>query len=159
MHPRATELIDTLELTPHPEGGYYKESYRSPIQLASPQHGKQRCAVTDIYFLLLAGQVSRIHKVLHDELWHFYEGAALELIEINTHQQATTMILGNSNLPPKYQHCIHANHWQAARSTGDYTLVGCTVAPGFDFADFSFLKNTAEQALIIQNNPELLPFI
>ena len=93
--------------------------------------------MTEIYFLLCEGQVSRFHKVLHDEFWHFYEGSPLRLID------GDLEIFDEIILDPKkanYQHCVKGGRWQAAESTGEYTLVGCTVAPGFDFADFAFLS-------------------
>lgn len=158
MHPRAIELIDKLDLQPHPEGGFYKEVFRSATLVQSPNHGKSRSSVTDIYFLLPAGQISRFHRVLHEEIWNFYEGAPLRLIEmtpdLNHH---TSLVLGGSQ-SICYKHCIPALHWQAAESTGEYSLVGCTVAPGFDFEDFSFLT-LGESGCIEKSFPELNKFL
>ena len=137
MNDRAKELIETLGLIEHPEGGYFKEAYRSGINVFSPTAESERSAVTEIYFLLCKGQVSRFHKVLHDEFWHFFEGAPLRLIDGDL-QSFEGFELGGAST--HYQHCIQGGRWQAAESTGDYTLVGCTVAPGFDFADFAFLS-------------------
>ena len=81
MHP----LVNKLGLEPHPEGGYYRQIYRSATQVSSPKHGLPRPAVTHIYFLLLKGQVSRFHRVLHDEIWNHYDGAPLTLYQL--HQQ------------------------------------------------------------------------
>ena len=161
MNKTAQKLIKTLELSPHPEGGYYKEIYRSQDKLKSPQNGEIRSAVTDIYFLLVSGQISRFHKVLHDEVWHFYEGDPLELVEIQSDSlDVSRIILGNKNGIPRYKHCIKGGNWQAAYSTGSYSLVGCTVAPGFDFADFEFLKeNSAVHSAILVTNPWLLNLI
>lgn len=157
MNNRALALIDMLELSPHPEGGYYKEVYRSSTTLLSPVSGARRDAVTDIYFLLLSGQVSRFHRVLHDEIWHFYEGDALDLFEIQAGlPEVTNIVLHGQSFPPKYQHCIQGGNWQAARPRGDYSLVGCTVAPGFDFADFEFMaENAAAQSAFLTQYPEL----
>lgn len=157
MNKRAEELIDILELSPHPEGGYYKEVYRSRSELSSPRSNKVRNAVTDIYFLLVSGQISRFHKVIHDEIWNFYEGDPLELIEIEPDTlEITRTVLGNKGHPPKYKHCVEGDNWQAAYSRGEYSLAGCTVAPGFEFADFELLKDDKDlHDRIVKNNPEL----
>lgn len=161
MNKRAAELIDILELSLHPEGGYYKEVYRSKSKLTSPENNKVRNAVTDIYFLLVSGQISRFHKVVHDEIWNFYEGAPLELIEINSDTlEISRTVLGNNEHTLKYKHCVEGNNWQAAYSTGEYTLAGCTVAPGFEFSDFEFLKDDKEfHDRILKNHPELSEFM
>ena len=160
MHPRAQQLIEQLQLQPHPEGGFYKEVYRSPDLVQSSQNQKWRSAVTDIYFLLIKGQVSRFHKVCHEEIWNFYEGAPLELIQVHPQTwQAQNIQLGLSETHPIYKHCIPPHFWQAAQSTGDFSLVGCTVAPGFDFEDFAFLENPAEQELFLEHYPELQRFL
>ena len=137
MHP----LIQQLDLQAHPEGGFYKEIYRSAQRVNSPVNQHPRNTVTSIYFLLLKGQISRFHKVLHDETWHFYAGDPLRLIDL--HSDYEEHILGDKT-QPHYQHTIIANHWQAAETTGKYSLMGCTVAPGFDFKDFSFLADDQE---------------
>lgn len=157
MNKRAEELIDILKLSPHPEGGYYREVYRSRSELRSPINNEVRNSLTDIYFLLVSGQISRFHKVIHDEIWNFYEGDPLELIEIQSDiLKVTKTILGNNAHSPRYKHCIEGNNWQAACSTGEYSLAGCTVAPGFNFADFEFLKdNRPLHDMIVKNDPQL----
>lgn len=145
---RARVLIDGLALAPHPEGGFFREIHRSAETVLSPRSKAPRHCLTDIYFLLLAGQVSRFHRVLHDELWHFYEGAPLllfEFDEVSGELRATR--LDPAGNPPTYGACVIGGTWQAAVSSGEYSLVGCTVAPGFDFADFSFLADHPEVAL------------
>jgi uncharacterized protein len=160
MHPRAQQLIEQLQLQPHPEGGFYKEVYRSPDLVQSSQNQKWRSAITDIYFLLIKGQISRFHKVCHEEIWNFYEGAPLELIQIHPQTwQAQNIHLGLSETHPIYKHCIPPHFWQAAISTGDFSLVGCTVAPGFDFEDFAFLENPTEQEQLLKHHPELKGFL
>ena len=158
MNKRAHELIDLLELSPHPEGGYYREMYRSETKVFSPIRKGLRSALTDIYFLLVSGQISRFHRVMHDEVWHFYEGNPLELVEMQSEGfEVSKVIMGNNGNVPKYQHCIKGGNWQAAYSTGEYSLVGCTVAPGFDPLDFEFLKdNSIVQSAILKRNPELV---
>ncbi|MCG8633019.1 MAG: cupin domain-containing protein [Desulfobacterales bacterium] len=136
------ELIKRYDLSPHPEGGYFKEVYRSALKVVSPETGSPRHAVTQIYFLLAAGQVSRFHRVAHDEIWHFYEGAPLTLIRYDG-KTVSSRIIGPGE---DYTAVIPGNVWQAAESTGAYTLVGCTVAPGFDFSDFSFFDEKEAEA-------------
>jgi predicted cupin superfamily sugar epimerase len=158
---RAAALIRTLELVPHPEGGYYREIWRSE-QLVEPADGRgPRAALTGIYFLLPMGAVSRWHRVRSDETWHFCEGAPLELLRIPSPSQAVhrTRVgaLGADQLPVQ---CIPAGWWQAARSLGGYTLVTCTVAPGFEFADFELLSDRPELAAELRRTqPEASAFI
>src|SRR5262245_55618461 len=144
---RVDELIRVLGLVPHPEGGFYREIWRAPLGV-EPRDGRSaRAALTTIYFLLPAGAVSRWHRVRSDEIWHHYEGAPLELLQISSQE----MRLERVRLGPLVDrqapvHCVPAHAWQAARSLGDYTLVGCTVGPGFDFADFEMLRDRPELA-------------
>jgi predicted cupin superfamily sugar epimerase len=140
MHPRAAELITKLALEPHPEGGYYREIFRS-ADLVSPADGRgPRAALTTIYFLLPAGITSRWHRVTSDEVWHLYEGGPLEVLAVDPQCQAVS----RNTLEPKAPVCtVAAAHWQAARTLGDYALAGCTVGPGFDFADFALLADDA----------------
>ncbi|MBU0971760.1 MAG: cupin domain-containing protein [Proteobacteria bacterium] len=135
-------LIKKYALAPHPEGGYFREIYRSAQTLQSGPAGKKRNALTHIYFLLVKGQVSRFHRVIHDEIWNFYEGDPLQLI------QFTITGIGTKTLGPGgngYAAVVPGNTWQAAATLGRYSLMGCTVAPGFDFADFSFLRDTPDE--------------
>ena len=131
---RAQELIRSLGLAPHPEGGYYREVHRSP---AAPG---QRPASTAIYFLLVAGQVSRWHRVDAEEAWHHYEGGPLELLWEDG--DVVRAALG----PDRHLAVVPAGAWQAARPLGDYALMGCTVAPGFDFRGFSLLADVPGEA-------------
>jgi predicted cupin superfamily sugar epimerase len=140
---RAQELIRTLGLAPHPEGGYYREVHRSPAPPGA------RPASTAIYFLLVAGQVSRWHRVDAEETWHHYEGAPLELLW-EAGGQVVRAVLG----PDRHLAVVPAHAWQAARPLGDYALMGCTVAPGFDFRGFSLLD--PESAARFKAWPDLL---
>jgi predicted cupin superfamily sugar epimerase len=152
MHPRAAELIALLDLKPHPEGGFYKEIFRSSEQVTPADERGVRASLTTIYFLLVAGAVSRWHRVDSDEVWHLYEGAPLELLELSANGDALTRhrlgTLGDGDDAPVYT--IPAGAWQAARPLADYVLVGCTVGPGFDFADFRLLADDAERASIVR---------
>lgn len=144
---RARELIEGLALAPHPEGGYFREIHRSADKVFSPRANGPRHCLTDIYFLLLAGQVSRFHRVLHDELWHFHEGAPLLLLTFDEASgDLRSTRLDPAARPPCFSHCVSGGTWQAAVSRGAYSLVGCSVAPGFDFADFAFLADHPEAA-------------
>ncbi len=125
------EIIATLGMQPHPEGGWYVESYRH----LGDNGGRGAC--TAIYFLLAAGEKSHWHRVDAVELWHWYDGAplALDISEDGTNQ--TGLMLGpDLAAGQRPQAVVPCGAWQAARSLGDWTLVGCTVAPAFDFAGF-----------------------
>jgi predicted cupin superfamily sugar epimerase len=120
-------LIETLGLQPHPEGGWYRQVFKSDASVTRHADGASRSALTTIYFLLAEGAVSRLHRVSSDEVWHFYEGDALELT------------IGDEVVVLDAVHRVRvvpANVWQSARPLGEYALVGCTVGPGFEFEDF-----------------------
>lgn len=128
MHPRARHLIDSLRLEPHPEGGWYRQIYKSEEKVTRHRDGAERTALTTIYFLLVAGTESAWHCVQSDEVWHFYEGDPLEL---RTRDSVTLLDADHR------AHVIRAGEWQAAKPLGAYVLVGCTVGPGFEFEDFA----------------------
>ncbi|MGC1779078.1 MAG: cupin domain-containing protein [Xanthobacteraceae bacterium] len=126
----ADDVIRLLELKPHPEGGHFRETFRDPQRTAG------RAASTAIYFLLARGQRSRWHRVDAAEAWHFYAGAPLAL-EIAAAGRNERIILGaDLAAGERPQAVVPAHAWQAADSLGDWTLVGCTVAPGFEFSGF-----------------------
>jgi uncharacterized protein len=157
MHARATELITQLQLERHPEGGYYREIFRS-ADLVTPADGRgPRAALTTIYFLLPAGTVSRWHRVTSDEVWHLYEGGPLEVLSVDPQFSSLTRHRLEQHAPV----CtIAASHWQAARTLGDYALTGCTVGPGFDFEDFTILGNDAASAVrLLALVPELASLV
>ena len=134
---RHLALIATLGLVAHPEGGYYSEVYRSPLAVKPADGRESRSALTTIHFLLPQGQVSRWHRVLSDEVWHFYEGAPLDLWLTKDLSRIEHRRLGPVEPGQQPVAVVPAGWWQAARSTGGYTLAGCTVGPGFDFSDFA----------------------
>jgi len=159
MHPRVQQLIDALNLQPHPEGGYFCEVSRSSQQVFSSSAGSDRAACTDIYFLLAAGQKSLWHRVLHDEIWHLYEGAPLRLLQMPADCSAMEEIVLNAE-QCRFKHLVPGGCWQAAESLGEYTLVGCTVAPGFDFRDFGLLRNCPQKVGFVKETfPLLIPFV
>lgn len=127
----ADDIIRLLDLAPHPEGGHFRETYRDPAGNA-----EGRSAGTAIYFLLKAGEVSRWHRVDASEVWHWYAGAPLAL-SIHGDTETVSHRLGpDLGAGERPQAVVPANAWQQARSLGEWTLTGCTVAPGFDFAGF-----------------------
>jgi predicted cupin superfamily sugar epimerase len=138
----AADLVSTLALQPHPEGGWYREIYRSPTRVETPRGS--RSALTTIYYLLEQKQLSRWHVVQADEIWHFYAGAPLELVAYTPTSRAVERHLLDS--PTSSVAVIPTGVWQAARSLGEYSLVGCTVGPGFEFADFQFVSALASHA-------------
>jgi predicted cupin superfamily sugar epimerase len=155
----AQDLVGKLALQPHPEGGWYRELYRSPTRVTTARGS--RSAITTIYYLLERHQLSRWHVVQADELWHFYAGAPLELLEydpaarrlmrhmlgqVDAAAPAVAAAPGNSSAAATAVAVIPAGVWQAARSLGEYSLVGCTVGPGFEFADFQFVSNLPSHA-------------
>ena len=163
---RAADLVGKLALQPHPEGGWYREIYRSPTRVTTTRGS--RSALTTIYYLLEQSQVSRWHVVQADELWHFYAGAPLELVAYSPTTRAVERHVlghvgeGGLGAPPHggpaaaSVSIIPTGVWQAARSLGEYSLVGCTVGPGFEFADFQFVSELPSHA--DHFNGDLAPF-
>ena len=125
----ADEIIARLGMKPHPEGGHYVETFRAP--------GERRSSGTAIYFLLKAGQRSHWHRVDADEIWHHYAGAPLELAMSDDGKSVRHLRLGTDfGIGEQPQAVVPRHVWQAARSLGAWTLVGCTVAPAFEFSGF-----------------------
>ena len=136
MSAEAERLISVLGLAPHPEGGHYRETFRDCGPLPAGGDGAGRGHSSAILFLLKADQVSWWHRVDASEVWHFHRGAPLEL-SIARNGVVTRQLLGAAiEKGETPQLVVPAGAWQMARSLGDYTLVGCTVAPGFEFAGF-----------------------
>ena len=135
----AVDLITRLDLAPHPEGGWYREVHRSAEILATSRG--PRAALTSIYYLLEAGQLSRWHLVTSDEIWHLHAGAPLELLTYQPEsRQFARRLLGPPGVAQEPMGAVRAGEWQAARSTGAWSLMGCDVGPGFDFEDFQFVS-------------------
>jgi uncharacterized protein len=160
MNPRATALIHQLKLAPHPEGGFYRETFRSATRVTAGQR-PARNALTTIYFLLAAGSFSAWHRVRSDEVWHWYEGEPLELLLASPDFSITRNHgLGPVGSGTEPAVTVPADWWQAARPLGSYTLCGCTVAPGFEFEDFTFLRDDLTARAALQRSaPELVPFL
>ena len=124
-------LVRELDLSPHPEGGHYRETFRDGSGSGA------RALSTAIYFLLQRGEVSRWHRVDAAEVWHYHKGAPLELKIAADGAPVKRFVLGaDIKRGERPQVVVPPHAWQSARSLGDYTLVGCTVAPGFEFSKF-----------------------
>lgn len=135
-------------MQPHPEGGHYVEIYRSPV-------------LTSIFFLLRDGEISRWHRVRgSDEAWHFYEGDPLELLAAQPgFVRLERRVLGPVEPDQRPVFVVPGGVWQAARTTGAYTLVGCSVGPGFDFDHFDLLRDVPEEAEQARLQPDAVPFV
>lgn len=138
---RVKELVENLKLEVHPEGGYFTETYRSDWMVEN-YDGQLRSASTGIYFLITKGNFSAFHRIRSDEMWHFYEGSPLvvHILHEGQYRQLEIGPVGKSKSGP--QAYVPKGAWFASevQEGGDYSLVGCTVAPGFDFADFELAK-------------------
>jgi predicted cupin superfamily sugar epimerase len=130
----AAQIIDRLSMQPHPEGGHYVETFRDANQVGDIA----RSACTAIYYLLQAGETSAWHRVIDaSEIWHWYAGAPLTLRISPEGGQTSEVRLGpDLRAGERPQAAVEAGHWQSAESIGAWTLVGCTVSPGFEFASF-----------------------
>ncbi|MGH6794772.1 MAG: cupin domain-containing protein [Methylocella sp.] len=128
----AADIVRLLDLQPHPEGGHFRETFRDPALDA-----RRRAVATLIYFLLECGEVSRWHRVDATEVWHYYAGAPLELNTSQNGKEPRVHRLGpNLFAGERPQFVVPAHCWQSAMSLGPWTLVGCSVAPGFEFSGF-----------------------
>jgi len=147
MTKKITQIVDLLDLKPHPEGGYYKETYRSKgfideTSLGAMYTGNRNYS-TCIYFLLTSENFSAFHRIHQDEVWHFYEGSTISLHTISPEGKHETVQIGNDlekgEVP---QYVVPGGCWFAAELEKDltYALVGCTVSPGFDFSDFELIS-------------------
>lgn len=158
MHPEAEYWIRALNLQPHPEGGWYRETYRSaetiPADGLPARFGAPRCCSTAILFLLEGGTVSALHRIRSDELWHFYAGGVLRISMIEGAGTLRELRLGVDPAGgASVQAVVPAGAWFGARleEPGSFALVGCTVSPGFDFADFEL----ADRAALAREFPAL----
>ncbi len=159
----AEELIQKYELLPHPEGGWYKETYRSKemtLQKALPgRFSGDRAFATAIYFLLEQGNFSAFHKIKSDESWHFYAGQTLQILIIQQSGELETVNLGNDlDNGDVFQFVVPANCWFASRPAADtkFSFVGCTVSPGFDFKDFELAHATTLSLLYPQHKNTII---
>ncbi|MFO8066879.1 MAG: cupin domain-containing protein [Bacteroidales bacterium] len=152
----AEKIIRQLNLKPHMEGGYYKETYKSPHTITIAD-GQQRSMSTAIFYLLQKQDISCFHRIQSDELWFFHQGSPLEIITLRDGQDHT-ICLGNNLEQGEIPHTvIPANTWLAARmkNRSGYALVSCTVAPGFEYEDLQM----ATEKQLIQEFPHLAGII
>ncbi len=161
--PTAEQLIEGLRLRPHPEGGYLREAYKSPVTIPEsalpPECAGARAAGTAIYFLLREGDKSRLHRLRFDEVWHFYLGGPLCLVIISPEGSAGHFMLGQDlNAGQELQRVVPAGCWFGAYPLPDsaYSLVGCTVAPGFAYEDFR-LGNREELVGSVNDIVRIMP--
>ncbi|MDA0684260.1 MAG: cupin domain-containing protein [Bacteroidetes bacterium] len=157
---RAQALINRDNMQPHPEGGWYVELFRSE-KTVSPDDGRStRSALTTIHFLLAGSGPngrSRLHRVHSDEVWHHLEGSPLELICLAPDMKSINRVMLGPDSPT---YIIPADYWQAATTTGDFTLVACSVGPGFDFDDFAMASDLPDdEAMLRSNHPDLVDFL
>ena len=142
MIKQAKYWIEKLNLRQHPEGGFFIETYRSQRHLNLPEYDGPRSACTAIYYLLIGDEISFFHRIMSDEIWHFYAGSSLSLHVIEEEEEDTklTEIRLGSNIDnnEKFQAVIKSGSWFAASviNCDSYSLVGCTVSPGFDYRDW-----------------------
>ena len=155
--PAMDRIIDELGLQPHPEGGYYKETYRSPGQIEDSglpaNYSGKRSYSTCIYFMLTSVDFSAFHRIQQDEIWHFYEGTSIHLHTISPEGVYRDTLIGRDIFSGEQpQVIVPGNHWFAAEviETDSFALVGCTVAPGFSFADFEL----GSQKLLVETFPQ-----
>lgn len=147
IHPNAKKLVVQLCLQPHPEGGFFRETYRSGkvVELSASSTPEQWKASTGIYFMITDSSFSAFHRIRFDEMWHFYAGDPIEIFELDSAGTMHVTKLGPPFEPDCVcQHVVPGGAWFASRlaGTGDWALAGCTVAPGFDFKDFELANRS-----------------
>ncbi len=160
MHITVPTIVKKFNLLPHPEGGYYKETYQSAESIAKEalpdRFGGPRPFSTAIYFLLESGNFSAFHRIKSDECWHFYAGDPLHVHVIYPDGNYALLELDNQlNHGSTCQAIVPAGAWFASEtaSGGSFSFVGCTVSPGFDFADFELAKSAELSALFPTHAP------
>jgi len=148
-----TRWITELGLEPHPEGGFYRRSYTANCRTLPETFAAERPIASAIYYLLPASQFSALHRIKSDELWHFYAGGGLHISVIMPEGELKILRLGlDLSQGEQPQHLVPAGCWFGASvARGEYVLVGCTVAPAFDFADFELGKRTELLAIYPQH--------
>ncbi len=161
MPPRAAELIRLLQLQPHPEGGHYREIFRAAAAVQPGDQRLARQAMTSIDFLLIEGECSAWHRVLSDEAWHLLEGGPLRLwLMPPSLQHVESVDLAPVDELRAPRHVVPAGWWQAAQPLSAFAYVGATVAPGFEFTDFAFMRDHPDaRAALQRHSADLLPLL
>ncbi|WP_107037475.1 cupin domain-containing protein [Brumimicrobium mesophilum] len=162
MKSKVEKLVETLNLSPHPEGGFYRETYRSSGNVSESSLGSkyqgERSYSTCIYFLLTSDNFSAFHKIKQDEIWHHYDGSPIKLHMISAQGEYSVQIIGkdieNGQLP---QYVVEGGCWFGSEvlNENDYSLTGCTVSPGFSFEDFELFSRKELIALYPQFDKEI----
>jgi predicted cupin superfamily sugar epimerase len=159
---RVQEIIQELKLQPHPEGGYFRETYRSvgtvPKEILGDSYSGDRNYATGIYFLITGGNFSAFHKIHQDEMWHFYDGTAMNLHMISSEGNYTLVKIGNNLAEGEIpQFTVQGGCWFASEVAAhdSFSLMGCTVAPGFDFDDFE-LPSRSELIKLFPQHKEII---
>lgn len=160
MQNTVQHIVEHFQLQPHPEGGYYKETYRSEEKISSGENNfpNGRNYSTAIYFLIEKNNFSAFHRIKSDEIWHFYEGDALEVIEIDLQGNLIRTQVGRDLANGQiFQYTVKAGHWFGSRvlKGGEFSFVGCTVSPGFDFNDFE-LATRSELVKVFPLHQEII---
>ncbi len=149
--PDASTLIDALDLEPHPEGGFFREFFRSAATVAPSDGRPERAALSAIYFFLPAGHKSRWHSIVSDEQWTFLEGDPIELWVIDpTSMRRETHRLGRASDAASPTVVVPGGAWQAARPLGEFALVTCAVGPAFEFDDFRLISDDPKHAAALR---------
>ena len=151
----ADQLIEHYKMEKHPEGGAFLETYRSSEKTHLNGFKGERNLSTGIYFLLKQGEFSAFHKIKSDEMWHFYLGESLRIIEIDLEGNLIETVLGRNIINgEKVQYTVAANHWFASipNTNSKFSFVGCSVSPGFDFNDFELATSTKLSNLYPKHN-------
>jgi len=161
----ADEWIKKLKLKPHPEGGFFAETYRSSeefsMEALPSRYGGKRVFGTGIYYLIPSEIVSSLHRLNSDEVWHFYHGAPIEILRISPSGELNSDVLGDlTDEKSRFQAVVPAGSWFGARCLAkeSYSLVGCTVAPGFDFDDFELADKSNLLSLYPQHQKTIQEF-
>ena len=153
-----SQEMKPIHLIEHPEGGRYSEVYRSGSQIRT-DNGEMRCALTHIYFSLYPNEISHFHRVGSDEVWNLYQGKGLYLYLWDGSATSATQVELSAKRN-EFCHVVPQGVWQAAVPIEDTVLAGCSVAPGFEFADFELLKHGSDEAeRLCSHNPELRKLI
>ena len=152
---RIQELIEQHRMIRHPEGCYFVEIFRSPLSVQPADERPTRSALTTILYLMPAGEISHFHRVRSDEIWSHLEGDPIEQIVLSPELELLNRRELAASGSGQAVHSVEANWWQAARSIGAYSLVSCTVGPGFDFEDFEMARDSEFGNLIRDKYPHL----
>ncbi len=149
------KIIEKLNMTKHDEGGYFRQTYKSDFIVQPEKESYERSSATHIYYFLSRGMYSKFHKVKHDEIWNLYDGEGVKLhVYDDQNKKVDEQILSKSHF--KFHAVVQGDLWQAAEPIGDFVLVGCTVAPGWELEDEAYLSDHPEMMdKLVKLRPDL----